>query len=716
MVTIITGTTNKPVSSDRLKSAFKSNSELNGYLYIGYPIIGTIEGAYPIDALWVSEEKGIIIFNLIEGKNIEGYQEAQDDSYNRMESKLKGHRELVERRKLQVELNVVTFAPALLTIPSCDEYPICNEDNLLNLISQFSWENSDLYRQVVSVVQSVSMIRKGKKKREIVKSESRGAKLQKIEDSIANLDNAQGRAVIETVEGVQRIRGLAGSGKTIVIALKAAYLHAQHPEWRIAVTFNTRSLKGQLKQLIRAFYLEQASSEPDWENLQIVHAWGSSVKSPGIYYNFCVEHNVEYHNYLSAKHKYGANTPFLGVCKEALDAAERINPTYDAILIDEAQDFPIEFLRMCYEILHEPKRLVYAYDELQNLNLQSLPSPEDIFGYDENGRPKVRFEIESGKTNNQDIILEKCYRNSRPALVTAHALGFGIYRKPDRFSETGLVQMFEQNTLWNDVGYSVEEGLLQDGEHVVLKRTDDSSPEFLENHSPIDDLVLFKTFGSKEEQDQWVANEIIKNLSEDELRADDIIVINPDPLTTRDAVIPIRKTLYDNGVNNHIAGVDNSPDVFFDLDNPSVTFAGIYRAKGNEAAMVYVVNAQDCNRSSEYDFVNADKAKMRNKLFTAITRSKAWVRVVGYGKDMDGLIEEYQKVKEKGFALDFIYPTAEQRKQLNIVNRDMSSAEKENIARTIKSVDGLLQDIESGRLYVEDLGSDMIERLKKLLK
>ena len=42
----------------------------------------------------------------------------------------------------------------------------------------------------------------------------------------------QGRAVIETVEGVQRIRGLAGSGKTIVLALKAAYLHA--PVSRVA--------------------------------------------------------------------------------------------------------------------------------------------------------------------------------------------------------------------------------------------------------------------------------------------------------------------------------------------------------------------------------------------------------------------------------------------------------------------------------------------------
>ena len=56
------------------------------------------------------------------------------------------------------------------------------------------------------------------------------------------LDHLQSRIVIETVEDVQRIRGLAGSGKTIVLALKAAYLHASHPEWRIAVTFLTRSI------------------------------------------------------------------------------------------------------------------------------------------------------------------------------------------------------------------------------------------------------------------------------------------------------------------------------------------------------------------------------------------------------------------------------------------------------------------------------------------
>lgn len=56
---------------------------------------------------------------------------------------------------------------------------------------------------------------------------------------------------------------------------------------------HTRALKGQLKQLINSFYIEQTSMEPDWDNLQIIHAWGSSSKIPGIYYNFCVENGFE---------------------------------------------------------------------------------------------------------------------------------------------------------------------------------------------------------------------------------------------------------------------------------------------------------------------------------------------------------------------------------------------------------------------------------------
>ena len=716
MVTVITGTTNKPVSSDRLKNYFNNHNEFEGILYIGYPIIGTVEGAYPIDALWVSQERGLVVFNLIEGKDFENYQDDQDDSYNKLEARLKGHRELICKRQLQVKINVITFAPAIVGLPENEDYPVCNEDTITGQISELTWDHPEYFEKLVSVLQSVSMIRKGRKKREVKSSESRGAKLQKLEESVANLDNAQGRAVIETVEGVQRIRGLAGSGKTIVLALKAAYLHAQHPEWKIAVTFNTRSLKGQLKQLINSFYIEQTSMEPDWDNLQIIHAWGSSSKTPGIYYNFCIDNGIECFDYLSAKTQYGRNLAFSGACEKAISEAVAIKPMYDAILIDEAQDFPVSFLRLCYKILCAPKRLVYAYDELQNLNLQSLPSPEELFGNDDEGVPNVRFAFETDGTSKQDIILEKCYRNSRPALVSAHALGFGIYREPDAFSDMGLVQMFEQKNLWKEIGYSVIDGELQDGKRVVLARTENSSPKFLENHSLVDDLILFKSFRSKLEQDTWVANEITKNICEDELRADDIIVINPNPITTKDAVSPIRKILYDRGIQSHVAGVDSSPDVFFDADNESVVFTGIYRAKGNEAAIVYVINAHDCFQTNNINMLNSDNAKIRNRLFTAMTRSKAWVRVVGTGNQMVELEKEYEKVKGKDFTLDFVYPTEEQRKYLNIVNRDVSNAEKENIAKRRKSVADLLQDIEEGRIYVDDLGAEQVERLNKLLK
>ncbi len=714
MVNIIRGATNKPFASNKLKEYFQKANNLNGQLFIGYPIIGTVEGAYPIDALWVSPESGLVAFNLIENKLDEDYKETQDDYANKIEAKLRGYSQLVNRRELCVEISVITFAPFVLELDESNkDYPLVNMDTIDNVIRTIKWENSDYYEHLVSVLQAISTIRKGKKKRIINNEQSRGAKIRALEDSIANLDNMQSIAVIESVEGVQRIRGLAGSGKTIVLALKAAYLHAQHPEWKIAITFNTRSLKGQLRQLINTFYIEQANDEPDWDNLEIMHAWGAPGGGDrnGLYYSFCLRNNTLYYDYLSAKEKYGDNDTFGDVCKNALEEAKgEVEEVYDAILVDEAQDFSPSFLKLCYEMLKHPKRLVYAYDELQNLRMQSLPSPEEIFGNHENGNPRVKFyPPEDGKPR-QDIILEKCYRNSRPALVTAHALGFGIYRKQDEKLKTGLVQMFEQNSLWQDIGYKIAEGKLEDGKHVVLKRTSDSSPDFLERHSDIDDLIQFKSFDTQKEHDEWIASQIKENLQQDELRADDIIVVNPNPLSTRKKVGPIREILYKERINSHTAGVDTTPDVFFTGDNNSVAFTGIYRAKGNEAAMVYVINAQSC-----YDSLY-DLATIRNRLFTAITRSKAWVRVVGIGENMEKLIEEYDEIKKHNFTLDFIYPNKYQRDRMNIVNRDMSEAERRKVEKSNTNIESIINELENGEIFAEDLDADRIQHLLSLLK
>jgi len=713
MVTIVKGATKKPVSAQRLADFFANHGKYDGFLYIGYPIIGTAEGPYPIDALLVSRSKGLVVFNLVEGRHVDGRQEAQDDSYNKLESKLRAHKTLMKGRLLQVQIHPLTFAPARedACVLSEVNYPVCNEANLEGWLDGCEAAAPSCFEALLAVVQAISTIRKGRKKRDVQKVDSRGAKLKLLEDSIANLDNLQGRAVIETVDGVQRIRGLAGSGKTIVLALKAAYLHAQHPDWKIAVTFNTRSLKGQFRQLINTFTIEQTNEEPDWDNIQIIHAWGAPGGGDrnGLYYSFCQMNGVEYHDFGSAKRKFGQGKEFEGACLKALDECRNLVGFYDAILVDEAQDFSPAFLRICYEMLKPEKRLVYAYDELQNLNSHSLPAPEEIFGKNSDGSPRVHFVPNQLGRPQQDVILEKCYRNSRPVLVTAHALGFGIYRTPDADTGTGLVQIFDNNQLWLEVGYEVAGGRLADGCDVTLSRTEDSSPAFLENHSPVDDLIQFHCFKTKEEQAQWVADAIKGNLAEDELRPDDIVVINPDPISTRDVVGPIRKLLFEHGVNSHLAGVDTSPDVFFDADSDSVAFTGIYRAKGNEAGMVYILNGQDCYSSF------GNMAGVRNRLFTAITRSKAWVRILGIGKGMQALMQEFQQVRDNRFSLNFRYPTEDERKHLNIVNRDMTEDERRRVRKKKDELAQILDDLESGRVYPEDLGADQLKRLRALL-
>ena len=714
MVNIVMGATQKPLACEALKKFFSEHDNLDGYLYIGYPIIATNEGGYPIDALWISEAHGLVIFNLIENKNIEDYQELQDDSANKIEAKLKNYKQLVHKRTLCIEINVVTFAPFIRDEDTLtdEEYPLVNINSLYNTLMNFTWTQNEYFSALVSVLQAISTIRKVRKRNSLENPNSRGSRLNALEETIANLDNRQSKAVIETVEGVQRIRGLAGSGKTIVLALKAAYLHAQHPDWKIAITFNTRSLKGQFKRLINTFYIEQTNEEPNWENLQIIHAWGASGggNRNGIYYTFCTSNNVEYYDYQTSKYKFKSEDPFGKACEHALlTAGASVKEIYDVILIDEAQDFSQVFFRLCYAMLKAPKRLVYAYDELQSLKLQSLPNPEELFGYHEDGTPKVKFYQDNGKPQ-QDIILEKCYRNSRPVLVTAHALGFGIYRTPEVDSKTSLVQMFDQKELWLDVGYKVLDGELEEDKRVVLARTMESSPRFLEMDGNIDDLILFKSFASQAEQDIWVAEQIALNLKNDELRPDDIIVINPDPLSTNRAVGGIRARLFDMEIRSHTAGVDTTPDEFFSANNDSIAFTGIYRAKGNEAAMVYVINSDKCYEST-YEL-----AKLRNQLFTAITRSKAWVRVLGVGDDMNKLIQEFEKVKAHDFTLDFKYPTKKQRENMNIINRDMNRPELERVEKSKSELKQLVKSLELGEVYLADFDKDTIDRLRNLIK
>lgn len=704
-VDITFGTNDKPVASKALAEAFTNCPHLSGRLFIGFPVIGTREGPRRIDALWTAPTIGFVAFDLVEGPDCSGYRERQDDFANAIESTLRSRSDLVKRtnrrRDLLVSVHTVTFVLAESLPSDVDQdFPIANAESLAAALSDLrsiAAGGEKEFLIALSALESVSTIRRTTHGQSSIRPGSRGAKLKRLEESVATLDTQQLKAMIETTTGVQRIRGLAGSGKTIVLALKAAYLHVQHPDWDIAVTFHTRALKDFFRRLINASFLSQTHEIPDWTKLRIIHAWGASGGSErdGIYHQFCNASDAPYLDYGTARRKFGSEDAFGGACELATSKARFVQELYDVILVDEAQDLPPAFLRLCYRFLKPSKRLVYAYDELQNLGDEPLPSPNEIFGKD------VRRPDDA---TTGDIVLEKCYRNSRPVLTTAHALGFGIHRVDDSGIGTGIVQMFDASEMWHDLGYRPESGTIHDGEHVVLERLADASPKFLEEHSELDDLIQFLTFETKDEQSEWVARQIEEAVRGHDLKPEEIVVINPDPLTTPKAVGPLRALLLDKNIQNHLAGVDTGADIF--RQNDSVTFTGIYRAKGNEFGMVYVINAHECY-TSKYNL-----ARARNRLFTAITRSKAWIRVCGVGENMRKLAKEHSKLKNANYRMEFVYPTERQRRHMRLVQRDRADVKR--VKGHKRNLSRIIDDFESGRLYREDI-ADLQPKLRELL-
>lgn len=95
-------------------------------MFFGYPLIATPEGKFFLDATLGSPQKGIVLFDLIEGTDVGDYASRQDDLANKIEAKLKLHKDLVKGRRLIPSLQVITFAPAVDDVErvAVEGYPI----------------------------------------------------------------------------------------------------------------------------------------------------------------------------------------------------------------------------------------------------------------------------------------------------------------------------------------------------------------------------------------------------------------------------------------------------------------------------------------------------------------------------------------------------------------------------------------------------------------
>lgn len=695
---IVRGKITKPEQSRQLIGTIKKYMQDNdetGTLYLGYPLTANAEEAVTVEALWVTKTKGMIAFIFGDNQDsLSQLKEQQDALYYNIDFYLKKYSSLRRGRNLAFSPLVMTLMPnELKETDDSDEYIFCTNEEITSYINDFHGFDKAVYKRLCEVLQKVSEIKPRKRRANVKKEDSYGAIIKKIEKEIANLDQWQKKAAFEFPDGPQRIKGLAGSGKTIVLALKAAYLHTQYPELKIGVTYYTRALYQQYINLITDFVQDMSGDKVDWENLDVIHAWGSYAEQ-GVYSNIAEKANFKAYNLTSAVSKFGRENAFKGCCDELLSViTAEYQPQYDVMLIDEAQDLPSSFFRLVYADVKEPKRIIWAYDELQNLSNVEMPSLEEMFGVDENGSLRINIENREDEPK-RDITLPVCYRNPPWTLALAHGLGFGLYHKP-------IIQMFDNLEVWREIGYAVKSGKLKENNTVRLSRKNISTPEYFEELLDKSESIQTKKFDTIDLQYSWMAQEIKKNIENDELDPDDILVIFPDPYYAKSQYKDFQRFLNACGINSILAGVDTDRDTF--RVKECITCAHVYRAKGNEAPMVYVTNADSCAEGMEL-------IKLRNILFTSITRSRAWVRICGVGERMEQLVQEYNMCLDNNYDLRFKVPTAKELSEARHVNRERSLKEKQLVENAKSNINELIEQLEKGMVDPE-----FIPELDKLI-
>lgn len=464
-------------------------------------------------------------------------------------------------------------------------------------------------------------------------------------------DRIQRQASMQLPNGVQRIRGLAGTGKTIVLCLKAALTHALPNNFKILYLFNTQSLYKNIQNTITSYYGLETGRLPDFENtLHVYHAWGGANKA-GLYSELCKELGIKPLNYTHLKH---STDPLKSLYQDLLSkAADRIKPVYDLVVIDEAQDFAPEIFEVVYKLTKgekEKKRIIWAYDEFQSLRDTVMREPEDLFGRNINQEPNIPNSSLHGTYEGgikKDFILPNCYRTPRPVLMTAHGIAMGLYA-PQK------THMFYEREPWEAIGYSLiepTESTIEENARVVLERPDSNSLNKLEqilltNNRAITDLVHVQECPEYNQQFDYIADECHRLIVQEGVAPEQIIIINLSKGNNKEEMLNIAKFLTSRSISSVIPGYIESPDIFQPVGQITITTP--FRAKGNEANIVFLINA--------HLVANDHTPKTRNSFFVSLTRSRGWCYVVGMGEGIVKLNNEIKQVLAHFPRFEFISP------------------------------------------------------------
>lgn len=338
-----------------------------------------------------------------------------------------------------------------------------------------------------AVVSGTPVLRKAPMPRISTTGKTRSSIIDGMRERLYELDLQQEHIGKEIPPGPQRIRGIAGSGKTVLLCQKAVHMHLKHPDWDIALIFFTRSLYDVtitlLDQWMRRFSAGEMNYDPKTnKKLRVLHAWGGKEQA-GFYSTICDFHGKRPGIVANTINKQPGRG-LAELCKR-LQEEMQIEPMFDAILIDEGQDLVSEkelkyedkqaIYWLAYQSLRpanpeqpEERRLIWAYDEAQSLDSLAVPKAKEVFGEKLSNLLNKQPQYPGGIKRSE--VMRHCYRTPGPILTAAHAIGMGLLRTE------GMLAGITNKEDWDRIGYQVSGDFRRVGKPITIHRPSEFSP------------------------------------------------------------------------------------------------------------------------------------------------------------------------------------------------------------------------------------------------
>ncbi|WP_281884910.1 nuclease-related domain-containing DEAD/DEAH box helicase [Paenibacillus sp. YYML68] len=393
------------------------------------------------------------------------------------------------------------------------------------------------------------------------------------------------------------IRGVAGSGKTLVLASRAKLLAKEHPDWRILILCYGIPLSRSLKQMV-----QRMMSEPEdlLDLIQQAEDAGSGSSNSvngskaGGAGSGSSTGNVEVYNF----HEWLRNSlrmkdTDIPALLAKLEREEAIVPMYDAIMIDEGQDFEADWLKLLSRCLNpDTQSLLLVEDRAQSIFKRKTSLAQHV-GLDFRGRSKI---------------LSINYRNTSQIVTFA----WDFYRAHSQLQ------------------HKVQQGTVDGVDIIPPQATKRKGPE-----------PIIRSFRSLEEEMNFVSKSILFLHREKGIPLQDIAILYRVKNSHRYSYIDdIRRSLRQHDLSYTWITENADAKRSFLREEPTIKITTIDSAKGLDFRAVFIVNVENMPFPLE-----EQEEREVALLYIAMTRALEWLFLTYSGQSkytqyLDGVLKQ----------------------------------------------------------------------------